>query len=37
MHSHSPYVAATLIRLRNEEIRRQVALSRSARRRGRKP
>jgi hypothetical protein len=37
MHTHSPHVAATLIRLHNEEIRRQVGLSRRARRRGRKP
>jgi hypothetical protein len=37
MHTHSPHVAATLIRLHNEELRRQVGRSRNARRRGRKP
>jgi hypothetical protein len=35
MHSHSPHVAAILINLHNEELRRAVARSR-ARRRGRK-
>jgi hypothetical protein len=35
MHTNAPYVAATLIQLHNEEIRRSVGRSRS-RRRGRK-
>jgi hypothetical protein len=37
MHTHSPYVTATLIQLHNEELRRSVARSRRARDRGRKP
>jgi hypothetical protein len=37
MHTYSPDVAATLIHLHNEEIRRSVARSRRARARGRKP
>ena len=37
MHTHSPYAAAILIRLHNEELRRSVARSRQARGRRRKP